>query len=198
VGLIQIYMYGRFENTNISDPGQYLELNFAQAVLKANLFMYLLRKLNLLAGGFSVSDFLDELNIEEKMKNFLREMKYSEPQASLFLLGYLVNQVARKQYEQGHESKPVLGKINYEGMRFTKIIHFSNMVFNLLRQYKALYFGVEVIFSEMKRLFDHHVARWPLSPEENVFYLLSGYAYGVQRAVAGARSDKEEMKNGGK
>lgn len=200
VGLIQIYTFQRFSNTNIKDPGEkYRELSLAQAVLKANLFFYLLRKLELLEGGISLAEFPEKLHIQEEMKTFLREMKYSEPQAALFLLGYLTNQVGRKQYEQGHESKPVLAKINYEGMRFPKLIHFSNMVFNLLRQYKALSFN-EVYFSEMKRLLDRYAGRWPLSPEENVFYLLSGYAYGVQRAVtAKVNQDKKanQDKNGG-
>ncbi|MGB9858369.1 MAG: TIGR02556 family CRISPR-associated protein [Moorellaceae bacterium] len=184
VELIAVYMLRRFSNTNIKvREEKYVEYSMARAVLQANLFLYLLRKLEQLKGVTGVSEDLQQLNLDQDMKAFFQEMRYHGAQAAMFLLGYLIEQVGWSQARQGHENKPVLEKINYQGMSLARLQHLANVVFNLLHQYKILKFN-ERLYAEMKKVMDRYVNSWPLTPEENVFYLLSGYSYGVRRAAS--------------
>jgi len=43
----------------------------------------------------------------------------------------------------------------------------------------------------MKSLLDAHIKDWPLSDAENVYYILSGYAFHTYRMVTGARKKEE-------
>ncbi|CEP68812.1 CRISPR-associated protein TM1802 [Moorella glycerini] len=182
--LIAIYQLRRFSNSNIRVKDEkYVEYSMAMAVLQANLFLYLLRKLGQLKGVTGVSEDFQQLNVDQNMKSFLQEMGYNGAQAAMFLLGYLIEQVGWSQAQHGHENKPVLEKINYQGMSLARLQHLANVVFNLLHQYKILTFN-ERLYAEMKKVMDQYVNSWPLSPEENVFYLLSGYSYGVRRAAS--------------
>lgn len=115
------------------------------------------------------------------MRDYLVEMQYSGPQAALFLLGYLIGEVGKGQLRARHEGKPVLEKINYQGLSWQKVMQLSNEIVERLRQYDRLRYN-ERLYAEMKRLMDAHRGDWPLSPQENTFYILSGYAYGIRAA----------------
>lgn len=191
VALAAIYHTGGFAGTNIHPPAAgYEELEMGRRMLQANLLLMFLREEGLLKGGMFLngSPELDGLN--GAMQDYLREMKYGEPATALFLLGYLMHQIGRKQAEAGYKQKPVLEKINYAGMLWSKVVQLSNTVFNQLKQYDILRYN-EGLFATMKRFLDAHRRDWPLSPQENVFYILSGYAYGARAAI----KSKEDSKN---
>jgi CRISPR-associated protein Csh1 len=149
-------------------------------LLQANLLLRLLREENLLEGGMSLDGQL-VLHLEGPMKDYLAEMRYTGPQAALFLLGYLIGEVGKGQLRAGHEGKPVLEKINYQGLSWPKVMQLSNEIVERLRQYDRLRYN-ERLYAEMKRLLDAHRGDWPLTPQENTFYVLSGYAYGIRAA----------------
>jgi CRISPR-associated protein Csh1 len=130
--------------------------------------------------------------VDQKMREYLQFMGYSEPQAALFIMGYLLNEVGKGQYSSGHKSKPVLDKINCQGMNWSRVLSLANQLFEKLRQYDRFGSHNEALYAEMKRLLDlYRDSKWPLGPEENVFYILSGYAYGVRMAAS------KEGKEGG-
>ncbi|MEN3203771.1 MAG: TM1802 family CRISPR-associated protein, partial [Atribacterota bacterium] len=85
--------------------------------------------------------------------------------------------------------KPILEKLNYQGMPWPKVRQLANILFEKLRQYDRLRF-TERLYAAMKTLLDGYRDEWPLSPEENTFYILSGYSYGV--LVSAQMSKKEE------
>lgn len=186
VALAQIYRTGNFQGTNVyPPPAGYEEAEMARRMLQANLFLKLLHEEGLLEGGRFLSDRSLALEAEllpEEMRTYLAEMAYDGPQAALFILGYLLNQVGRAQGEAGYGNKPVLEKVNYNGMLWPKVVRLSNLLMDQLRQHDLLRYN-EGLFAAMKRLFDAHRRDWPLSPEENVFYILSGYAYATRMAL---------------
>ena len=96
----------------------------------------------------------------------------------MFLLGYLIGEIGNKQYKRvgGEGNKPILNKINFNGIDRSKIKRLVNDVFNALNQEKIRAFN-EVIFFEMKRLLDSNINNWNLNKDESLFYLLSGYSY---------------------
>ena len=69
----------------------------------------------------------------------------------------------------------------------------SNLVFEKLRQYDKFRFN-EQIYGEMKKLMDkyHDEKDWPLTFEENVFYILSGYAFGSRMTIKKEDLEKKE------
>ena len=136
----------------------------------------------------------DNLQLDVGIKNFLKEMGYNEAKIAMFLLGYLIGEIGNAQYSPESPSKPILGKITFQGMNRNKIIRLLNEVFEKLTQYKSrgkpLLTYNEGIFAECKRLLDKNINK-PLSDQENVFYVLSGYAYATHQAIKNASQKKE-------
>ncbi len=194
VALAAIYHTGGFTGTNIHPPAPgYEELEMGHRMLQANLLLMFLREEQLLEGGMSLNGSPELEGLSGEMQDYLREMKYGEPATALFLLGYLMNQIGRRQAEAGYRQKPVLEKINYAGMPWGKVMQLTNIVFSQLRQYDILRYN-EGLFATMKRLLDAHRKEWPLSPQENVFFILSGYAY-ASRAAIRAREENANDNN---
>lgn len=196
VALAQIYRTGNFRGTNMHPPAAgYEEAEMARRMLQANLFLKFLRDEDLLRGGRFLSQplALEAELLPEDMRAYLAEMAYDGPRTALFLLGYLLNQVGRAQSDAGYGNKPVLEKVNYNGMLWPKVVRLSNLLVDQLRQHDILRYN-EGLFAAMKRLFDAHWPDWPLSPEENVFFILSGYAYATRMALK-AWAEKKEKQN---
>lgn len=188
VELAQVYRFEKFESYNIGKP-ENSDIGLVYAMIEANLLLLYLKKLDVLRGGDSIKEdkiYLGDKEIEE----YVREMRYSEPKIAIFLLGYLIGEVANAQFKKG-KTKPILNKITYQGMNAGKIMRLANEIFEKLKQYDKLSYN-ERRFSEMKKLLDKHIENWELSDQENVFYVLSGYAYNTYRAI---ESKKDENKN---
>ncbi len=116
--------------------------------------------------------------IQDEKYQFIKEQGFNEQQQALFYLGLLINQVGYSQSKAGHTQKPILSKINYQGMSPKDIQRLYLEVFEKLVQYQQINFtSVEQDNAQFKTLFDRHFKNWKLTDEQNVFYLLSGYAF---------------------
>lgn len=149
------------------------------------------------SGGMDVS----MMNLNESYKNYIKDMNYDEQQTALFLLGCLIGSVGRKQSRREKERnketenkgvgkyKPVLNKINFNGMDFSKVKRLSNDIFKKLEEEDILKY-TEVVFAEHKRLMDLSVDKWKCNDikDENLYYILSGYGYETMKK-------KEEKEN---
>lgn len=182
------------------------DIQLVYDILKAQLLLKMLSNLNLLdKGGWDPVEFQLQ---DEKLTNYLNEMNFNEQQSSLFLLGILISkigsaQVSKNNLESGNttsgtNSKPILNKINYQGMNKNRLQILSSEVFAKLSQVKnkngknLLTPTNELLFAEHKRLFDKNLPVWNLNDRENVFYLLSGYAYGTKVIIFNSKSNKEK------
>lgn len=137
-----------------------------------------------------------DLTISKDFKKFIQELGYNEQQTSLMLLGKLIYEVGKAQARNKLTSKPILEKINYQGMSLNKVQKLSNEIFEKLKQYKLITnessrYYIQNIFSDHKVLFDKNINNWKLTNQENVFYLLSGYAIG-SRPIDKKESKEEE------
>src|SRR3972149_5163149 len=114
--------------------------------------------------------------------------------------GYIVGNVGNRQYKSGHETKPILNKINFQGMNIQTIIRLTNDIFEKLAQYKILGYN-ETIFHQYKRLVDIYSNDWPLNNQENVFYILSGYSFSTYQAITTGKielpKEDETIEEGG-
>lgn len=139
-------------------------------------------------GNLERGDIMDasDMSLKDNYKKYIKDMAYDPQQTSLFLLGCLVGAVGRKQnsnkYKKdpdnkgGGKYKPVLNKINFNGMEYSKIIRLSNEILNKLRQEDILKYN-EDIFFEHKRLLGLNEKSWKYNKDENLYYILSGYAF---------------------
>lgn len=178
--LAKVYRFGQTKAYQLSEPlGGNEDYAMITGLLKGLLLLKYLEMAHVLRGGEAMDVSL--LSIEDALKDFILDMGYSESQTSLILLGMLVNQVARKQYDHNLTSKPILDKLNYQGMNLGKLQRLSTDVFAKLKQYKALYSVNEKMYADHTMLLHKNLARWDLSDQENVFYILSGYALGTRR-----------------
>jgi len=167
--------------------------DFTNKILQLNFLLLFLRKLKVL-GGFNIGNMSDT-NIGEVEEGMLPKevldywsdvvLYEDEQRRALFLLGYLVGEIGSAQSGAGHKKKPILDKINFQGMGTDKLMRLANDVLEKLRQYDRLQYN-EDAHSELKRLLDNNIGKWNLSNQENVFYTLSGYA--VSNYLARKRS----------
>lgn len=177
VELASIYRLKRFNVYNIPAPkvasDMAYDANLIRAMLQANLCIYL-EILNNLQGGEPMNT--DKLTLSDDLKAYIKEVKYGEQEAAMFLLGHMIAEVASAQYTEKLSRKPILDKIAYQGMNKTRIIMLTTEIFEKLKQYKVLRYN-EAIFAQYKMLLDRNINDWDLSDIMNVFYILSGYSY---------------------
>lgn len=160
-------------------------------IIEGNMFIKFLE----LMGCLEEEKVLDvsKLMIKEEIKNYISKMGYNEQQTALFLLGCLVGEVGNAQYsrskalENGEAKKPILNKLNFNGMEKSRVMWLSNQILNKLKQEKLLRYN-EGIYGEHKALLDANIDKWKLSKQDNLFYILSGYAFATTRPMANKQS----------
>lgn len=173
-------------------------------LLNTHLFIMLLKQLLLLEERISEKlknqeregsmVVLGSFNIPEDFVKYISTVGFNEKEASLFLLGTLVSDIAASQIEYG--SKPVLEKINFSGMSVERLKVLFNEIYEKLYHEKLLYPEQECVYAAAKYLFDSNLRTWDLKPYENVYYILSGYAYRtLLRISAKKKQDKGSKKN---
>ena len=151
-------------------------------LLEANMYIKFLEYMGCLKEGKGLD--VSQLKLDESTKEFIKNMNYGEQETAMFLLGYLIGQIGNIQYkkvqkgvqDEGAPNKPILNKINFNGLDKQKIIRLTKDVFNKLNQEKILHYN-EVTFYEMKKLIDSNIKNWKLNKDESLFYVLSGYSY---------------------
>ncbi|MFN8353241.1 MAG: TM1802 family CRISPR-associated protein [Spirosomataceae bacterium] len=111
---------------------------------------------------------------QQKIERFFAKMDYTPSQKAMFYLGRAVSSVAIEQYKKGYESKPVLAKLNYNGMQKSEIIRLKNDLYDKMRQFK-LHSYMEPIFKKFTEHFNEN--QWTMKPDEALFYILSGYSF---------------------
>jgi CRISPR-associated protein Csh1 len=166
------------KNANFSN-----QFHFINKILQLNFLLLFLKNLNLLE-GFDVPNttqinfVLVQDMIPEQILNYWNnvEIYEDEQKKSLFLLGYMMGEIGISQSSQEIKNKPILNKINFQGMSTEKLIRLANEVPEKLKQYRKLNYN-ENINTAFRILFESNMKNWKLSNQENVFYVLSGYSY---------------------
>ncbi|SHJ60818.1 TIGR02556 family CRISPR-associated protein [Paramaledivibacter caminithermalis] len=159
------------------------------AIMQSNMLIKFLENIGCLEEGSAME--LNSLNIDDGIKEYIKEMKYSEKETVLFLLGLLVGKVGNRQYSDRNGKKPILNKLNFNGMDLAKVKRLSSEIVNKLRQNKILSYN-EKIYSAHKQLFDKHIKNWDLDKYDNLYYILSGYSYATMKSISKERGNKNE------
>lgn len=163
-------------------------------VIDCMFYIKFLHNFGCLKGGELMD--LETLNINKNTKSYIQTMGYNEQQTALFLLGALIGAIGRAQNNRQREReqegtyKPILNKINFNGMDKYRIMKLSNEITNKLRHEKIQKYH-EATYSAHKYLLDKNIQKWKLNKDESLFYLLSGYGYQTMKK----RNEKEDEKN---
>ncbi|WP_066632524.1 TM1802 family CRISPR-associated protein [Desulfolucanica intricata] len=128
----------------------------------------------------------------EEMEKFLDEQEFSNEARALFYLGVLINRVAIAQYSKEHKTKPILKKIQFQGMKDKEVYRLYQDVLEKLRQYNKFSLYTEALINRFHHYYGNLEADWPLSERENVFYIMSGYAYLVGNRAPDITAEEEK------
>jgi CRISPR-associated protein Csh1 len=183
-------------------------------VLRTLAFIEFLRQLKLVhrpQGGAT------NIMVSQTYADVMDKLRLDTPRQALFMLGVVLARVASEQYKASRPSgsaggggsdgegdrrssrgtKPVLEKVNYRGMPLVRVRQFSLDVFDKLRQYRRLA-DSELDWVEAKLLLDSAASHghWPLTDQENVYYLLSGYAYETRMILTSGTSKEGREQRG--
>lgn len=171
--------------------------DFNAKILQLNFLLLFFKKLGIIRGSnmsemskitINGIEYIFPKEIFEYWKDI--EIYEDDCKKALFMLGYLIGEIGYAQSDSGHKKKPILNKINFQGMGKEKIIRLTDDVLEKLRQYDILQYN-ETTYSTLKLIIDRYIAKWNLSNQENVFYTLSGYAFsnysGIKRYMNGIK-----------
>ncbi|MEN2983772.1 MAG: TIGR02556 family CRISPR-associated protein [Dictyoglomaceae bacterium] len=191
VELAKIYIFEKFPQYNIKKVKNN-DLEMSLSILKTNLLLKLFEKINLIEGGENMPELLENL-LDEDIQNYILKMGYDEEETALFLLGYLIGEIGNEQVRGGdfNAKKPILNKINFNGISSKNLINLSNEIFEKLDQYRIRGYN-EKIFSAMKFLMDKNIKSWKLNDNENVYYILSGYAFNTYKRIKSIKGREEQ------
>ncbi|MBT1248356.1 MULTISPECIES: type I-B CRISPR-associated protein Cas8b/Csh1 [unclassified Thermosipho (in: thermotogales)] len=160
------------------------ELSMVNIIYNSNLFLRYLIMLNLIEefGG----EIVEEKTLDTKIVNYIRDLKFDDQKLALFLVGVLIATIGAEQYKINRK-KVILEKINFGGMPFLKVKNLTSQIFEKLLQYKILNGENEINFSIAKELLDANENNWQLNPSENVYYILSGYAWKTKEIITNSK-----------
>jgi CRISPR-associated protein Csh1 len=135
--------------------------------------------------------------LTDETEIFLNANGFSKTAKSLFYLGCLLGKVGSAQYQKNHKSKPILNKISFQGMNKNDILRLYNDLVEKLRQYKIVNYSNEMLMNKFHENFGTCEKDWPISDQENVFYLMSGYSFLIGRkTITEDQIDEESEKKG--
>jgi len=182
--LVLCHWYERYRSfTNVRS--MYKDFDFAvkDAVFGYMAFIYSLKKLNLIKRSSYMNTDKPISDIAKDLENFFKELEYSSSQVALFYLGRALSQAGRAQQKKGNK-KTVLNKINFNGMDKRSVLRLSTDLFEKGTQYNSedgktpLIEKMQWNLAEFNRRFE--INTWHMNPQEALFFLLSGYTYGIK------------------
>ncbi|NMB36237.1 MAG: CRISPR-associated protein [Firmicutes bacterium] len=114
-----------------------------------------------------------------RVESFLQNQGFKDEARALFYLGSIIYRVAIAQLVKEHRTKPILKKIDFQGMNQRDVNRLYLEAVEKLRQYDRVTLFAEALMNRF-----HHYAgimgeKWPLNEHANVFYIMAGYAYMV-------------------
>lgn len=182
--LILCHKYERYKSyTNVKVyEDKYFDFSVHDSVFKYFALIKVLKQLNLLntmeKTELPVKQIPENESLvySQKIQSFLEKMNYNTDQKAMFYLGRMLSRVA---YIQKDKNKTVLEKVNFSGMKPSDILRLRNSLMEKANQYKEV---SKVIFSDAEFVEHFDYQNWTMNPEEAVFFLLSGYSFGITKS----------------
>lgn len=180
--LMLCHYYGRhtaYKNINDYSAGgnrkrdDYFIWACRDSVFKYLAFIQVLKRLNLINMETTNETASKKQKIKEQVEQFFKKMGYSEAQKAMFHLGRMLNAVT---YIQRDKKKTALEKVNFSGMDRDDIVRLRISLVEKAKQYGEI---DKVIFHDARFGESFDFENWSMSSQEAVFFLLTGYSYGL-------------------
>jgi len=164
-------------------PEGFFDFAVRDAVFKYLAFIKVLKYLKLLDPMENVEEIDLELlsleataraHFEQPIEHFFRKMEYSPAQKAMFYLGRMLSTVAHIQKDK---RESVLEKVNFNGMDRNEIQRLRNSLIEKAKLYNKVN---KVIFTDGQFTQHFDFNGWHMPEQEAVFFLLSGYSFGIQ------------------
>jgi CRISPR-associated protein Csh1 len=200
--LMDNYRNMKLQNYKRNDSGNYRDYFIQNVTMKYIAFFKSLQELKLLNKEVfngeekdkmgNINTISDDVNKSvNEIEEFLYSQKFSNDAKALFYLGILIDKVAYEQWKRGHKTKPILKKIQFQGMKCSEIYRLYNDVVERLNQYNALDIFNEAYMNRFHLYSGTLGKRWTLSDQANVFYIMAGYSY----MVGNTKKQNKELKD---
>jgi len=178
VELVLCHYYRRYGSyTNIQQYSkENLGFAFRDSVFKYHAFIQFLKKLNLINMEETATNppkEKSENKYDQAIQEFFAEMSLTQEQQAMFYLGRMLNTV---EFIQKGKTKTVIQKVNFNGMDKDAIQRLRISLIEKAKQYNAI---GKVIFTDNEFGKRFHFNNWQINPQEAVFFLLTGYSFGV-------------------
>jgi len=168
-GYKNVYDYSNKGNRNRED---YFTWACRDSVFKYLTFFQVLKSLNLIDMENSEQPSKSEA-IDKQVAHFFREMGYNADQRAMFFLGRMLSTVT---YLQKEKKKTALEKVNFSGMDRDDIVRLRISLVEKAKQYGEV---GKVVFHDARFAEHFDFQNWKMSSQEAVFFLLTGYSYGL-------------------
>lgn len=191
--LILCHYYERYRSyTNVhKSSGDYLYFSIRNSTFKYLAFIEVLKKLNIIDMNEDNKMTNEELGnkYDQAIHDFFVKMNFNQNQRAMFYLGRMLNAV---EFIQKEKKKTVIQKVNFQGMDIDDIQRLRISLVDKAKQYSKI---GKVVFTDRKfgELFDYN--NWkmnPMNPQEAVFFLLTGYSFGISSNEAETLEKIEE------
>jgi len=126
---------------------------------------------------------------DEAIQGFFEKMQLNRPQQAMFYLGRMLNTV---EFIQKGKKKTVIDKVNFNGMDRDDIQRLRLSLIEKAKQYSKV---GKIIFTDSKfgDHFDYN--QWNMNPQEAVFFLMTGYSFGISTRDAAELEKVESEEN---
>jgi CRISPR-associated protein Csh1 len=188
--LILCHYYERYRSyTNVhKSSSDYFYFSIRNSTYKYLAFIEVLKKLNII-------DMKEENNLadvelgnkyDQAIHDFFVKMNFNQHQRAMFYLGRMLNAV---EFIQKEKKKTVIEKVNFHGMDIDDIQRLRISLVEKAKQYGKI---GKVVFTDRKfgELFDFN--HWQMNPQEAVFFMLTGYSFGISTNEAETLEEIEE------
>ncbi len=188
--LILCHYYERYKSyTNVhKSSSDYFYYSVRNSTYKYLAFIEVLKKLNIIDMNQENNVTNEELGnkYNQTIHDFFVKMNFSQHQKAMFYLGRMLNAV---EFIQKEKKKTVIEKVNFHGMDIDAIQRLRISLVEKAKQYSKI---GKVIFTDRKfgELFDFN--NWQMNPQEAVFFLLTGYSFGISTNEADTLEEIEE------
>lgn len=157
----------------------------AHNMVKFNYLILLLKRL----GMITMTKVSENVSVDdERISKWIETMGYNTLQTGLFMLGYLISQIGNAQYQRDDTKKSILDKLDFKGMKKERILMLVNELPHHLRNYRILGYNEKYYYTTMESL-NKSIDKLDNNPIENLFYILSGYAFGTYSAISGVKNE---------
>jgi CRISPR-associated protein Csh1 len=127
----------------------------------------------------------------KRIEDFLDNHGFSKKTRALFYLGILINRVAVAQMKKEHKKKPILQKIQFQGMNEKEIYSLYIDVIEKLRQYDCMTLYSEAYMYKFHTYYELEKGNFN-NDKENVFYIMAGYSYMVGNKAPDMTEEEEK------